>query len=123
MCSGSVVAELSTHFIEQAAFVGCEAVHPALVDLVEHPVDRIVELLAVPDDRPAVIVDCTLGAGGHAARLLAASGANTHLVGFDRDIDALMERDEAFALTVEVIGLLCSAELMLVTNLAHLRAA
>ncbi len=52
-------------------------------------VDRIVELLAVPDDRPAVIVDCTLGAGGHAARLLAASGANTHLVGFDRDIDAL----------------------------------
>lgn len=52
-------------------------------------VDRIVELLAVPDDRPAVLVDCTLGAGGHAAALLAASGSGTHLVGFDRDPDAL----------------------------------
>ncbi|MGI9016375.1 MAG: 16S rRNA (cytosine(1402)-N(4))-methyltransferase RsmH [Euzebya sp.] len=52
-------------------------------------VDRIVELLSVPDDRDAVIVDCTLGAGGHAARLLAASGEGTHLVGFDRDPDAL----------------------------------
>ncbi|MEE8602308.1 16S rRNA (cytosine(1402)-N(4))-methyltransferase RsmH [Euzebya tangerina] len=51
--------------------------------------DRVVELLAVRDDKPAVIVDCTLGAGGHAARLLAASGSRTHLVGFDRDGDAL----------------------------------
>lgn len=52
-------------------------------------VDRIVDLLAVPGDARGVIVDCTLGAGGHAARLLAASGPNVHLVGFDRDPDAL----------------------------------
>lgn len=52
-------------------------------------VDRVVELLAVPDDRPAVIVDCTVGAGGHADRLLEASGNETHLIGFDRDPDAL----------------------------------
>ncbi len=67
-------------------------IHPRVMATAPHDpvmVDRIVELLAVPDDRPAVIVDCTLGAGGHAARLLAASGEGTHLVGFDRDPDAL----------------------------------
>lgn len=51
--------------------------------------DRVVELLAVPDDRPAVLVDATVGAGGHAARLLAASGDGAHLLGLDRDPDAL----------------------------------
>lgn len=51
-------------------------------------VDRIVELLVVPAG-PGVIVDCTLGAAGHAAALLAASHPDVHLVGFDRDADAL----------------------------------
>lgn len=51
--------------------------------------DRVVELLAVPGDHPAVLVDATLGAAGHAAALLAASGPGTHLVGFDRDPAAL----------------------------------
>ena len=67
-------------------------IHPRVMATAPHDpvmVDRIVELLAVTDDSPAVIVDCTLGAGGHAARLLAASGEGTHLVGFDRDADAL----------------------------------
>jgi 16S rRNA (cytosine1402-N4)-methyltransferase len=50
--------------------------------------DRIVDLLALPDG-PGVIVDCTLGAAGHAAALLAASHPEVHLVGFDRDADAL----------------------------------
>lgn len=67
-------------------------IHPRVMATAPHDpvmVDRIVELLAVPDDRPAVIVDCTVGAAGHAARLLAASGEGTHLVAFDRDPDAL----------------------------------
>lgn len=67
-------------------------IHPRVMATAPHDpvmVDRIVELLAVPDDRPAVLVDCTIGAAGHSARLLAASGPNTHLVGFDRDPDAL----------------------------------
>ncbi len=38
---------------------------------------------------PAVLVDATVGAGGHAAALLAAAGEGVHLVGFDRDEDAL----------------------------------
>lgn len=51
--------------------------------------DRVVELLAVPSDAPSVLVDATVGAAGHAAAVLAASGSRTVLVGFDRDPDAL----------------------------------
>src|SRR5688572_18304767 len=51
-------------------------------------VTRITELLAVRTG-PAVIVDATIGAAGHAAALLAASDETVHLVGFDRDPDAL----------------------------------
>jgi 16S rRNA (cytosine1402-N4)-methyltransferase len=70
---------------------------PAL-DVAEAPVDarshepvmldRITELLAVPKG-PGLIVDATLGAAGHAAALLAASGPDVGLLGFDRDPDAL----------------------------------
>lgn len=51
--------------------------------------DRVVELLAVRAPGPAVLVDATIGAAGHAAALLAASSPHVHLVGFDRDPDAL----------------------------------
>ena len=51
-------------------------------------VERITQLLAVMRG-PAVIVDATVGAAGHAAALLAASGPDVHLLGFDRDPDAL----------------------------------
>ena len=69
------------------------------LDLLEPPVDarshepvmidRIVALLAVPAG-PGLIIDATVGAAGHAAGLLAASGAQVHLLGFDRDPDALL---------------------------------
>jgi 16S rRNA (cytosine1402-N4)-methyltransferase len=52
-------------------------------------VERLTDELAVRGPEPAVLVDATLGAAGHAAALLAASGEGTHLVGFDRDPDAL----------------------------------
>lgn len=52
--------------------------------------DRIVALLAVGDGGPGVLVDATVGAGGHAAALLAASSPQISLVGFDRDADALV---------------------------------
>ncbi|MGH8904342.1 MAG: 16S rRNA (cytosine(1402)-N(4))-methyltransferase RsmH, partial [Egibacteraceae bacterium] len=52
-------------------------------------VDRVTDLLAVDGLEPAVLVDATIGAAGHAAALLAASGPRVHLVGFDRDEDAL----------------------------------
>jgi 16S rRNA (cytosine1402-N4)-methyltransferase len=48
---------------------------------------RVVELLATSET--GVLVDATVGAGGHAAALLAASGPDVVLVGFDRDPDAL----------------------------------
>jgi 16S rRNA (cytosine1402-N4)-methyltransferase len=54
--------------------------------------DRILELLAIPataGEGPSVLVDATIGAAGHAAALLAASHEGVHLVGFDRDRDAL----------------------------------
>lgn len=60
-------------------------------DAVHEPVmlERVVELLANPGPQPAVLVDATVGAAGHAAALLAASGEATHLVAFDRDPEAL----------------------------------
>ena len=50
---------------------------------------RVVELLSPAlADRPAVLVDASLGLGGHAAALLAAHPRLT-LIGLDRDPDAL----------------------------------
>ena len=49
--------------------------------------DRVVELLAA--QQRGVLVDATLGAGGHAEALLDASGPEVTLVGLDRDPDAL----------------------------------
>jgi 16S rRNA (cytosine1402-N4)-methyltransferase len=51
-------------------------------------IDAIVDLLAVHDG-PGVIVDATVGMGGHAVALLARSAGDVALVGFDRDAEAL----------------------------------
>ena len=62
--------------------------------------DRVVELLAPALSQPgAVVVDGTVGMGGHAAALLSAC-PDAHLVGIDRDADALAlagARLEAYA--------------------------
>ena len=72
--------------------------HP---NLPHHPVllDRVVALLAgdLPADARGVIADATLGAGGHAAALLAATPPGVTLVGIDRDPDALTLAGERLA--------------------------
>lgn len=44
---------------------------------------------AVPSPGELTVVDCTLGAGGHSARLLRAMGSAGRLLGIDRDASAL----------------------------------
>ena len=58
-------------------------------------VARIAELLAVAE--AGVLVDATVGAGGHAHALLTASGPGVHLVGLDRDPGALALARERLA--------------------------
>lgn len=67
--------------LDDAAFTRTEARHvPVLVE------ETLAALLPAPT---GVIVDGTVGLGGHAAAILARTAADTRLVGFDRDQDAL----------------------------------
>ncbi|RIQ30049.1 16S rRNA (cytosine(1402)-N(4))-methyltransferase RsmH [Jiangella rhizosphaerae] len=60
--------------------------------------DRVVELLAPPlqEDERRYVVDATLGLGGHAEALLRRS-STAHLVGLDRDREALARATERLA--------------------------
>ena len=60
--------------------------------LLDRSVALLAPALAGPD---AVVVDCTLGMGGHAEALLAATPAR--LVGLDRDPEALRRSTERLA--------------------------
>ena len=63
--------------------------------------DVAIEYLAVR--RGGTYVDCTLGFGGHAAGILQALGAEGHLIGFDRDPEALeLARTRLQALSSEL---------------------
>ncbi len=68
--------------------------------------DRVVALLGPGLDRPgSVVVDCTLGLGGHSEALLERFG-QARLVGLDRDPEALArsgERLERFADRVDLV--------------------
>src|SRR5947207_10993368 len=68
-------------------------------DAVHVPVmlERVLALLAPAlADHPAVVVDATLGLGGHAAALLRAHPQLT-LIGLDRDTEALARSRERLA--------------------------
>lgn len=62
--------------------------------------DRVVALLAPalerPDGRPGVLVDCTLGLGGHTEAVLQRLGS-ARVVGIDRDPEALARAGERLA--------------------------
>jgi 16S rRNA (cytosine1402-N4)-methyltransferase len=71
-----------------------DAMSPAHVPVL---LERVLALLAPAiTDRPAVVVDATLGLGGHAEALLAAHPQLT-LVGLDRDQDALSSSGQRLA--------------------------
>jgi 16S rRNA (cytosine1402-N4)-methyltransferase len=56
------------------------------------------EVLAALDPKPgAVVVDCTLGHGGHAVELLRRVGPTGHVHGFDLDADNLPRARESLA--------------------------
>ena len=73
-------------------------VSPQMESTSHEPVltDEIVRLLAVHEG-PAIVVDATVGMGGHAVALLAHSADDVTLVGFDRDPDALELADRRLA--------------------------
>ncbi len=48
---------------------------------------EVVEYLVT--DRSGIYVDCTLGGGGHASRILESTNTNAFLIGIDADADAL----------------------------------
>lgn len=81
------VAHPSAPVLPEAAMTG-PAHQPVMAE-------RVTALLAT--DEPGVLVDATVGAGGHAAALLAASGPRTRLLGIDRDDAALDRADAALA--------------------------
>jgi 16S rRNA (cytosine1402-N4)-methyltransferase len=57
---------------------------------------EVVALLAPALHGPSVLVDCTLGLGGHAAALLTAA-PQAHLIGLDRDPEALTSAAQRLA--------------------------
>jgi 16S rRNA (cytosine1402-N4)-methyltransferase len=64
--------------------------------------DEAIEFLRVRAG--ATIVDCTLGLAGHAAGIARLLGREGHLIGFDRDADALSLAKERLARACDELG-------------------
>jgi 16S rRNA (cytosine1402-N4)-methyltransferase len=59
-----------------------------LTDRIHKPV-LLAEVLALVPATAQLIVDCTIGGGGHAEAILSKLDSEVSLIGFDRDVDAL----------------------------------
>lgn len=57
---------------------------------------EVIEVLQ-PEHEESIVVDCTLGYGGHSRSLAGSLGPDGHLVGLDRDADALAWCRESMA--------------------------
>ncbi|TFH64913.1 MAG: 16S rRNA (cytosine(1402)-N(4))-methyltransferase RsmH [Candidatus Zixiibacteriota bacterium] len=59
-----------------------------MTDRIHKPV-LLAEVLALVPATAQLIVDCTIGGGGHAEAILSKLDSEVSLIGFDRDVDAL----------------------------------
>jgi 16S rRNA (cytosine1402-N4)-methyltransferase len=59
-----------------------------LTDRIHKPV-LLAEVLALVPTAAKIVVDCTIGGGGHAEAILSKLDSEVDLIGFDRDVDAL----------------------------------
>ncbi|MFZ0831786.1 MAG: 16S rRNA (cytosine(1402)-N(4))-methyltransferase RsmH [Mycobacterium sp.] len=95
-------AVVSSSRKRSSAVVSSSRKHSSVTGHIPVLLDRCVELLAPaltrrsPDGAGAVLVDATLGAGGHAERFLR-EFESLRLVGLDRDPDALLTAGERLA--------------------------
>jgi 16S rRNA (cytosine1402-N4)-methyltransferase len=67
-----------------------------LTDRIHKPV-LLAEVLALVPATAQLIVDCTIGGGGHADAILSKLDSEVSLIGFDRDVDALATANERLA--------------------------
>ncbi|MCX6830885.1 MAG: 16S rRNA (cytosine(1402)-N(4))-methyltransferase, partial [candidate division Zixibacteria bacterium] len=67
-----------------------------MTDRIHKPV-LLAEVLALVPATAQLIVDCTIGGGGHAEAILSKLDSEVSLIGFDRDVDALATAKERLA--------------------------
>jgi 16S rRNA (cytosine1402-N4)-methyltransferase len=67
-----------------------------LTDRIHKPV-LLAEVLALVPATAQLIVDCTIGGGGHAEAILSKLDSEVSLIGFDRDVDALATANQRLA--------------------------
>ena len=67
-----------------------------MTDRIHKPV-LLAEVLALVPATAQLIVDCTIGGGGHAEAILSKLDSEVSLIGFDRDVDALAMAKERLA--------------------------
>lgn len=67
------------------------------MEILHYPVmhEEVLENLVIPSDRPAVMIDCTTGEGGHSALMLE-KYPNLSVIGLDRDSEIQKKAIERF---------------------------